>query len=428
MTNIDAKSLKEEIDVINKNDKIEIEEMEKFLESKDNLIKLGKALEWNIDSDLLNEFQTVMSELCKKMPKIEKCTLNQYKILLFYLDKFEPKDTNDKSAKVYKDVKKKVDNATKDYLKKVNKGKDVRGPIREFDQENKLKELLKEAEETIRKKTEELRANGELDPNKIMWEMMNKFFGEKEKKEWETSKQKIQGILDKNWELTKEDKDDLLRFRNGYYSPYHENYNNSSIDRIINLKMSEFRPYEEYDNIAAKIDKKLNSGLFNYVDSIISKWLPQKINIKWLSDINQWIKEFWDTTIENQTNKEKLKEIISKEAQKITNKNLKNVDLNKLNQYQIWIFQLRANIEYWENLKINGTKSSLSNKWEVSEWEITSIYIYRQRLKVRESKSIILQIPDIDDLLWQIDSKDAHKIMREFLNFFFKIKNTAKDW
>ena len=123
--------------------------------------------------------------------------------MLFYLEHFEPKepiDKKDKLVKIYNKVKKKVDKAAKDYLKEVSKGKtyrDITGPVAALEREEEMIRILKHAEETVKKLTEELIANGGLDPNKIMWEMMKKFNEEKARKEWDTDKQKIRPILDK---------------------------------------------------------------------------------------------------------------------------------------------------------------------------------------------------------------------------------------
>lgn len=433
---VDTKELKMEIDSKgNNNDKIEVGEMEEFLKSNNNLKKLWEAMKWNIDSELLNEFHMVISELCDKMPEMKKCTLNQYKIMLFYLEHFEPKepiDKKDKLVKIYNKVKKKVDKAAKDYLKEVSKGKHIEtGPVAALEREEEMIRILKHAEETAKKQTEELIANGGLDPNKIMWEMMKKFNEEKARKEWDTDKQKIRPILDKKWTLTEDEKNQLLKFKTKYYY-YHKNYNNPH-DRgmcSVLILLSPFDPSEEYDDIAAKIDRKMDSASFNYIDGIVSKQeLPQKIDINWLSTIHQWIKKYWDTTNENRENKEKIEWIVANKIESITKTFAKkDVDKIKLDKSEIWIFQLRANIEYWENLTINGVKKGLDNKKSVTEWEITTLYIYRQRLSVREVQATELQIPEINNLLWQLKNEDAHKIMKEFLIFFFSIKNTEKNW
>jgi hypothetical protein len=56
---IDVEGLKQEID-IDGNQEIEVKEMEDFLQSEDNLRKLGEALESNTDSELAKEFRSVI--------------------------------------------------------------------------------------------------------------------------------------------------------------------------------------------------------------------------------------------------------------------------------------------------------------------------------------------------------------------------------
>jgi len=420
----------------NNNDKIEVGEMEEFLKSNDNLKKLWEAMKWNIDSELLNEFHMVISELCDKMPEMKKCTLNQYKIMLFYLEHFEPKepiDKKDKLVKIYNKVKKKVDKAAKDYLKEVSKGKtyrDITGPVAALEREEEMIRILKHAEETAKKQTEELIANGGLDPNKIMWEMMKKFNEEKARKEWDTDKQKIRPILDKKWTLTEDEKNQLLKFKTKYYY-YHKNYNNPH-DRgmcSVLILLSPFDPSEEYDDIAAKIDRKMDSASFNYIDGIVSKQeLPQKIDINWLSTIHQWIKKYWDTTNENRENKKKIEWIVANKIESITKTFAKkDVDKIKLDKSEIWIFQLRSNLEYWEKLNIDGLRWNFPFG-ENNNQETTNLYIYRERLRVREIKNHpnVLKIPNINNMLQVVELKEKqHSIFKQFLNYLFTIE---KGW
>ena len=158
----------------------------------------------NIDSTLLDEFHTAISELCDKMPKIEKCTLNQYKIILFYLNNFEPikpiLNPNDKLVKIYNKVMKNWENAMNDYFNQLKKKPfyDIKGPIAELRrEETDITRILQKGREGVNKTTEELKAKGEFDPGKRSREIINGPMKEKEKKAWEADKQKIQAILDK---------------------------------------------------------------------------------------------------------------------------------------------------------------------------------------------------------------------------------------
>ena len=95
----DAELLKSEMDVINPNEKIDSQEIEEFLQSDENLWRLGEALNWATSPELLWEFENVLKGLCEKILSQVDISDNQQKIVEYFLDKFWDK---------YPDLKEKV--------------------------------------------------------------------------------------------------------------------------------------------------------------------------------------------------------------------------------------------------------------------------------------------------------------------------------
>ena len=95
----DAELLKSEMGVINPNEKIDSQEIEEFLQSDENLWRLGEALNWATSPELLWEFENVLKGLCEKILSQVDVSDNQQKIVEYFLDKFWDK---------YPDLKEKV--------------------------------------------------------------------------------------------------------------------------------------------------------------------------------------------------------------------------------------------------------------------------------------------------------------------------------
>lgn len=95
----DAELLKNEMDVINPNEKIDSQEIEEFLQSDENLWRLGEALNWATSPELLWDFENVLKGLCEKILSQVDISDNQQKIVEYFLDKFWDK---------YPDLKEKV--------------------------------------------------------------------------------------------------------------------------------------------------------------------------------------------------------------------------------------------------------------------------------------------------------------------------------
>lgn len=188
-----------------------------------------------------------------------------------------------------------------------------------------------------------------------------------------------------------------------------------------------------YDQIARKIDRKLYPSEFNLIQNFTEKWTNlnnKEIDVYDIKTINDRYKKHWKNhpdlakEVENQTEKI-IKNITEK---KLKNNNDGSNPINNLSVNDIWAFQLWANIEYWEDLKIDGKREQLSKKDSNTPWEITNLYIYRQRLTVRESENYkhIIRIPNINDILDKLDTKEKqHKVLKSFLRFLFEIE---KNW
>lgn len=166
-----------------------------------------------------------------------------------------------------------------------------------------------------------------------------------------------------------------------------------------------------------------------------------KNTIQHINKINKWNKEFWSN---NPNKKEQLKNIIQNQVNKVSkiiNEEFwKNIKWNPYEANQIAIIQLRANVNFWEDLQIDGMRWAIWY-WNLWKWEnqrITNLYIYRQELITRQwvidyrkehnMKNIrehLLKIPNLNSLLWALETKEQqNKVFEKFLNFFFEIKRS----
>lgn len=457
---VDIAELKNEIDNNgNKNEKIDNNEILDFLSSEENIKKLSEALDSSENLQLAKEFREAIWISCHKITTskilgvftkekdFKNISLNEFNMLLFFCKKWyssqvinnddfrEIKDLHQNVSRIvctrlvnYKQRKYEYDewlkNAKDKEEYKKQHYKDL-GPFPEYydkiEQERKEKLEQRFAEHTIE-------SNG-MD---ILRDNQKQKYEEKYWKKRENDKVKILSIIEKEWDLTNEDKSELIRLRNQYYI-FHFAYRNPEIKTDTNGDednpnenpfLSIYFPYEEYDKIAKQIEEKLNANDFQLIRNIIkNNKLPN--NIKQLSQINERFKKYW-LSFRKENND--IEQIIKNEINNISNTILNNADNHKnLTTVQIWIFQLRANIQYWENLTING------NKWKTTfgenkNEELTNLYIYRQEIKSRKSKRYknILTIPNLDDLLQRLWSNETqNQIFKDFLTFFFNIQKSG---
>lgn len=462
---------KEDIDS-NKNDKIDVQEMEDFLWSEENIKKLWEEMDSNISPELLQELKSALKDLCENLLNLDELTNNQEKILIYFLNKFWDKypelkeklwwlcekiikkqnvndislnqyklllyyfwhwETENKNEKVYKKIwifiKKLVDRYQKE-LKKYSAGKwekpnwTVAQFLEELQQEQ-IDKLNKLTEQRIKEMEEEM--NPLVQQQRKEEERQNKLL-----ERWENDKRDIENLLQKDWDLSEEEKQKLIYFRDYFYSEWHIIYKNNEINEEISNKLTNELWWKwlsfgivGYDKIANQIDKKLNSWLFNSINNIISKWeLPKDKECKWLKSLYEWIKKFWRNNPEEY---EKINWMVLNEINNIASKTFVNEDTDNLTRPQIWIFQLWANINYWEDLKIDWKRwEKPFGKWD--NQKITNLYIYRKEISSRNSKrySDILKIPDLDSMLQKLWSKEKeHEVFKDFLIFFFNIR---KKW
>jgi len=464
---------KEDIDS-NKNDKIDVQEMEDFLWSEENIKKLWEEMDSNISPELLQELKSALKDLCENLLNLDELTNNQEKILIYFLNKFWDKypelkeklwwlcekiikkqnvndislnqyklllyyfwhwETENKNEKVYKKIwifiKKLVDRYQKE-LKKYSAGKwekpnwTVAQFLEELQQEQ-IDKLNKLTEQRIKEIEDEM--NPLTQQQKKEEERLNILLEKRE-----NEKKEIEELLQKDWDLSEEEKQKLIYFRDYFYSEWHIIYKNNEINEEISNKLTNELWWKWllysfwiiwYDKIANQIDKKLNSWLFNSINNIISKWeLPKDKECKWLKSLYEWIKKFWRNNPEEY---EKINWMVLNEINNIASKTFVNEDTDNLTRPQIWIFQLWANINYWEDLKIDWKRwEKPFGKWD--NQKITNLYIYRKEISSRNSKrySDILKIPDLDSMLQKLWSKEKeHEVFKDFLIFFFNIR---KKW
>ena len=465
---VDANELKKEIDSIDTNDKIEAQEMEEFLKSEENIKKLWEAMEWNTSQELIKEMENALKDVCNKFLDTKELNENQEDILLYFLNKFwdkyteikdklwwiceniikkqnindislkqfkilsyyisncEPENWDDKIyKKVWAFIKKLYDN----YLKDSKKWGKLEWAVAQFFEELQ-QEQINRINEIAEKLTEEFENETSIRGKQRIkdQERLDKLLSRRE-----NDKKEIEELLQKEWELSEEDRQKLLYYRDFYYKEWHVLYRNNVINEEISNKLTDELWWDWhsywivwYDKIANEIDKKLNSGIFSKIDNIINKWeLPKDISE--LKDISEWIKKFWKN---NPEKNEKIKWMISNEIKNIINITFKNEDNDKLTKTQIWVVQLYTNIKYWENIEIDGNrwKSPFGN---TKNQEITNLYIYRIQLINRESEKYthIEKIANLDGLLNRIHNKDKrNEIFKEFLENFYLPFKTDPYW
>ena len=429
MTEINWENLKKEIDTSG-NEKIEIQEMEEFLKTDENIKRLWEVMSSGTSPELQQEMENALKILCDEITKkqnINDISPNQYKILSFYMACWKENQNEQTYKKVWIFIGKLYKNYQKE-LKKYSEGKwekpsNVIAQFFEEELQQQINKISQLAEKRLKEMEDEM--NPLIQQQRKEEERQNKLL-----ERWENDKRDIENLLQKDWELSEEDKQRLSYFRDFYYNEGHILYKNT----WVNTEISNLLTYElwwkwlsfgivGYDKIANQIDNKLNSWLFNFIDKIINNWELSK-DIKWLKQINEWIMKFWRNNPEKY---EQLNWMISNEIINISKKTFENEDSDRLTESQVWTFQLWTNINYWENLIIDWIRwnKPFGNG---ENQEITNLYIYREEICSRNSKKYdILKIPNLDNILKSLQSKDKeHKIFKEFMIFFLKIKQPWK--
>ena len=456
---VDIAELKNEIDNNgNKNEKIDNNEILDFLSSEENIKKLSEALDSSENLQLAKEFREAIWISCHKITTskilgvftkekdFKNISLNEFNILLFFCIKWYSSPVINNND--FQEIKKLHQNVLKIVLPRFTNYKHRKYEYDEWlrnakDKEKYIKQHYKDLgpfpeyydkiEQKRKEQLEQRFAEHPIEDNAmdILWDNQKQKYEEKYWKQRENDKVKILSIVEKDWDLTNEDKSELIRLRNQYYI-FHFAYRNPEIKTDTNGDedspnenpfLSIYFPCEEYDKIAKQIEEKLNANDFQLIRNIIkNNKLPN--NIKQLSQINERFNKYW-LSFRKENND--IEQIIKNEINNISN-NILNVDNNKkLTNIQIWIFQLQANVQYWENLTIDG------NKWKFpfgknKNEELTNLYIYRQEIKSRESKKYknILSIPNLDNILQKLWSNETqNQVFKDFLTFFFNIKESG---
>ena len=271
---VDANELKKEIDSIDTNDKIEAQEMEEFLKSEENIKKLWEAMEWNTSQELIKEMENALKDVCNKFLDTKELNENQEDILLYFLNKFwdkyteikdklwwiceniikkqnindislkqfkilsyyisncEPENWDDKIyKKVWAFIKKLYDN----YLKDSKKWGKLEWAVAQFFEELQ-QEQINRINEIAEKLTEEFENETSIRGKQRIkdQERLDKLLSRRE-----NDKKEIEELLQKEWELSEEDRQKLLYYRDFYYKEWHVLYRNNVINEEISNKLTD---------------------------------------------------------------------------------------------------------------------------------------------------------------------------------------------
>ena len=97
-----AESLKREIDT-SRNEALEIQEMEEFLKSDENIKKLWDTMNSNTSPELIQEFESSLKNFCENILNSDEITENQQKILDYFI-----KNLWDKYPEIKERIHKKI--------------------------------------------------------------------------------------------------------------------------------------------------------------------------------------------------------------------------------------------------------------------------------------------------------------------------------
>lgn len=84
---VNVETLKKEIDT-SRNEILEVQEMEEFLKSEENIKNLWEAMNSNSSQELLQKLENVLKDLCDKILSQPEISENQQKILDYFVNKF----------------------------------------------------------------------------------------------------------------------------------------------------------------------------------------------------------------------------------------------------------------------------------------------------------------------------------------------------
>ena len=404
-----TEQLKKEIDTIDNNDKIEVQEMEEFLKSEENIKKLGEAMESDVSSELIEEFKTAIEELCEKIIKTEKkeITLNQFNILSFYFKHF---DTKDWDTKTYNKTKKILSNLYKKYLKEYNKyskgeWEKPTGVVAEYFknlQQEKLNELKKIGDEYMEQR--QLENDPLIKKQKEEWERLRKLLDR-----WEVDKKEIENILQKDWIISEEEIKKLLYFRDFYYKEWHISYKIDNTDWEIYEQLSielwkslMHTGIVGYDKIASEIDRKVL--LTNEINQLI-----ENIN-------NECMKKFEDPLSNlnslwlngnSRLNWNYLRQNIQ------TPKDVDKIDENNVGKYINLNWIPKENYIYIaNNLKLIIKHHLEINPWYISVfWWVASWMTLDSMVKNNDFTITIYK--NVEKLIWQWEKEQINTIVNK---------------
>ena len=428
MTNLEE--IKKEIDT-SKNEKIELHEMEEFLQSDENIKRLWDAMESSLSSELLEEYKYAIWEFCDKIMKMEnkKLTLNQFNILSFYFKHFNEENWK---GQTYNKVKKILENLYKKYYKEYDKylkGKWEKptGPVAEYF-ENLQQEKLDELKKMWQEFAEQLQLENSLliKRQKEEEERMNKLLDR-----WENDKKEIENILQKEWIITEEEIRKVLYFRDFYYKEWHILYKRDNIDQEIYNQLSK-ELWESlmhngiigYDEIARKIDEV--EKFYNIVKEIDSE-----------SQATEWE---LSSTISN------LESLWIRKNSKLIRKTIKN-DIKTLNDINTTItkesikkyIQIPQNVpeenyEYIaENIKILLSNHLSLNPWRKSLifwWDATWMNIEKLYQNINYETNLHKELQKIQggNIDTQIQTLTKQPINTDLLEIWLKTTINKDNW
>ena len=201
---------------------------------------------------------------------------------------------------------------------------------------------------------------------------------------------------------------------------------NTTSENIIQQKYNNLSD-TEIGELATKIN--IWADLINDIDTFLNNSNTNFLNeniIKGTNILNKIIKEDPERYAKLEKKiKEKVLNMSKNVNVRIWNNKYGNIDYYQENEKML--IQLRANVSYWEKLEIDWKRWWIFKVDGTNTWK-TNMYIYKLEFETRSDVisrikfNNLLNIPNIDKKLEWLSNESRDNIMRDFLTFFFKIK------
>ena len=266
---------------------------------------------------------------------------------------------------------------------------------------------------------------------KWLWESLSQWLSIEISQELEDALKILCEQIITNENIT-EDQEKLLNyFKENYWDKYPE----------LKIQVELIQKYQKLDSISKnKINQLLNISNISSINIMdkINDYLTWDIDVSTTDKIlcinilNNLIENLDWNLIKLEELKQKINKITIKMVEDVNKKYASEWNNNNYTKQQIMLIQLWANIYHNANLNINWIRWEIRRNIEnTNKWD-TNYYIWRLEIQTRQNvidirhntrsqaTDNLLNIPDLDDVIWMIESKDIQdKILHQFFNDIF---------